>query len=64
MLWFGPGTTETFRAVAWPTSVPLLSILIFTYGTFAEYSVGFVILILASKESDDLVVSKMRKEPT
>ena len=64
MLWFGPGTTETFRAVAWPISVPLLNILIFTYGTVAEYSVGFEILILASMESVDLVVSRMRREPT
>ena len=64
MLTFGPGTTETSRAVAWPISVPLLNILIFTYGTVAEYSVGFVRLILASMRSVDLVVSRMRKDPT
>ena len=34
-----------------------------TYGTIAEYSVGLVILILASKESVDLVVSNIRKDP-
>lgn len=36
MLWFGPGTMETLRAVAWPISVPLLDSLMFTYGTMAE----------------------------
>ena len=35
----------------------------FTYGTTAEYSVGLVILTLASKESVDLVVSNIRKDP-
>lgn len=55
---------DTLRAVAWPISVPLLESLMFMYGTVAEYSVGFVILTKASKESVDLVVSKMRNEPT
>ena len=63
MFSFLPGTTETFLAVAWPISVPLLKSLTFTYGTTAEYSVGFVILTLASNESVDFVVSKIRKEP-
>jgi len=44
--------------------VPLLDNLIFTYGTTAEYSVGLVILITASRESEDSVVSKMRRDPT
>ena len=35
----------------------------FTYGTTAEYSVGLVILILASKDSVDGVVSNIRKDP-
>lgn len=43
---FLPGTTQMFLAVAWPISVPLLKSLMFTYGTMAEYSVGFVILTL------------------
>jgi len=64
MLWFGPGTTVTLRAVAWPSSVPLLESFIFTYGTVAVYSVGFVMLTNASKERLDLVVSMMRNEPT
>ena len=51
------------RAVAWPISVPLLKSLMFTYGTTAEYSVGLVMLILASKESVDLVVPNIRKDP-
>ena len=55
--------TATSRAVAWPISVPLLRSLMFTYGTTAEYSVGLVMLILASKESVDLVVSNIRKDP-
>lgn len=55
---------ETFRAVACPISVPLLSSLMFTYGTRAEYSVGFVMLTFASNKSVDFVVSKIRKEPT
>jgi len=54
----------TLRAVAWPSSVPLLESFIFTYGTVAVYSVGFVMLTNASKERLDLVVSKMRNEPT
>ena len=36
----------------------------FTYGTRAEYSVGFVMLTLASMDKVELVVSNMRKEPT
>lgn len=63
MLWFGPGTMETCWAVAWPISVPLLSSLRFTYGTVAEYSVGFVMLTVASRVIVDLVVSNMRRDP-
>ena len=64
MSWFGPGTIVTLRAVAWPISVPLLRSRIFTYGTTAEYSVGFVILTLASIERLDFVVSIICKDPT
>ena len=35
----------------------------FTYGTTAEYSVGLVMLILASKESVDFVLSNIRSDP-
>lgn len=36
---------DTFLAVAWPSTEPLFSSRIFTYGTLAEYSVGLVIFI-------------------
>jgi hypothetical protein len=62
--WFGPGTTEIFLAVACPRIVPLLSRLMFTYGTVAEYSVGFVTFILACIASVEAVVSKISKDPT
>ena len=64
MLSFGPGTMETFSAVALPRMEPLLRRLIFTYGTLAVYSVGLVILILASIVRLSLVVSTTRKAPT
>ncbi len=59
-----PGTTDTSLAVACPSTEPLFKIRTFTYGTVAEYSVGFVIFTLASKVKVDLVVSEISKDPT
>ena len=64
MLWFGPGRTAIFSAVAWPKMVSLTSMLIFTNGIVAEYSVGFVMFNLASKVIEDLEVSRISKSPT
>lgn len=64
ILWLGPGSTDTSLAVAWPSTEPLLSSRMSTYGTRAEYSVGLVRLILASKLKVLLVVSVISKDPT
>lgn len=46
-LWFGPGVTETSRAVAWPRTVLLTRMFMSMNGTVAEYSVGLVTLTFA-----------------
>lgn len=64
ILKLGPGTTDMSFAVACPNTEPLFRRRIFTYGTVAEYSVGFVMLIFASRLKVDLVVATISKDPT
>lgn len=64
ILMLGPGTTDTLLAEAWPSTEPLFSIRMLTYGTVAEYSVGLVRLILAARLKVFLVVSYISKDPT
>jgi len=63
MLVLTPGTTVISLAVACPSNVPLVRMLISTKGTVALYSVGLVKLTIAVRVNEVLPVSSICKLP-
>lgn len=58
-----PGTTVISLAVACPSNVPFVRMLMSTKGTVALYSVGLVKFTIAVRVNDVLPVSKICKLP-
>ena len=58
-----PGLTDTSWAVALPTMVPLLRMLMFTNGIVHEYAVGLVKLTLVSRVNVETVVRIISRDP-